>query len=96
MAAYVIVMREGPFQDRAKYDEYLRVAQKGGPPPTMKPLAAYGAIHNLEGTPPDGLVILEFPNVEAAKAWYNSPEYQAAVPHRIASGNWRALIVEGC
>ena len=31
-------------------------------------------------------LILEFESVEAAKAWYNSPEYQEAIPLRQAAG----------
>jgi uncharacterized protein (DUF1330 family) len=95
MPAYVIVMREGPLSNKAEYDEYLRLGQREGPPASMKPLAVYGATHDLEGSPPDGMVILEFPDVQEAKAWYNSANYQAAVPHRLASGAWRAWIVEG-
>ncbi len=29
-----------------------------------------------------GVVMLEFPSLEAAKGWYNSPEYQALIPTR--------------
>jgi len=28
-------------------------------------------------------VVLEFPTMDAAKGWYNSPEYQAILPHRL-------------
>ena len=48
-----------------------------------------------EGAPPDGMVMLQFPTLEDAKAWYASPGYQAALPHRLASGDWRAFIVAG-
>jgi uncharacterized protein (DUF1330 family) len=34
---------------------------------------------------------MEFPTVEDAKAWYNSPGYQAAIPHRK-----KARIIERC
>jgi uncharacterized protein (DUF1330 family) len=95
MPAYVIVMREGPLREPAEYEEYIRKGREGAPPAEMKPLALYGAMQALEGSPPDGVVILEFPDLQAAKAWYDSPRYQAAVPHRIASGDWRAFIVEG-
>ena len=94
MPTYVIVMQEGPLRDHAAYEQYRVVGRQNPPPATMKPLAIYGAIHPLEGTPPEGAVILEFPTVEDAKAWYYGP-YQAAAPHRIASGDWRAIILEG-
>jgi uncharacterized protein (DUF1330 family) len=39
--------------------------------------------------------MLRFPTMEEAKAWYNSPAYQAALPHRLAAGDFRCLFVEG-
>ena len=40
----------------------------------------------LEGEPPAGRhVILEFDDVDAAERWYQSPEYQAILPHRTAN-----------
>ncbi len=41
------------------------------------------------------VVILEFESVDAAKAWYNSPEYQAVVGERIAATDGAAVIVSG-
>jgi uncharacterized protein (DUF1330 family) len=40
-------------------------------------------------------VILEFPTVEAARAWYNSPEYQAVVGQRHAAAVSNAAIFAG-
>ena len=40
-------------------------------------------------------VILEFPSVEAAQAWYRSPEYQAAVPVRQAAAHCNGVIIAG-
>jgi uncharacterized protein (DUF1330 family) len=39
--------------------------------------------------------MLKFPTVEDAKAWYNSPAYQAAIPHRKSGADYRAFIVQG-
>ena len=49
----------------------------------------------LEGDAPDGMVMLKFDSAEQARAWYESPQYQAALPHRIRCGDWKAFIVEG-
>jgi len=38
-------------------------------------------------------VVLEFPSVEAAKAWYNSAEYQNAIPFRHAASEYTNMIV---
>ena len=40
-------------------------------------------------------VVLEFESVEAARAWYESPAYQAAVPLRHAAADCNAVIVSG-
>ena len=95
MPAYVIVMREGPIQDAEAYDAYKRANRENPTGITLNPLAVYGAIHPLEGQAPDGVVMLQFDTVDAARAWYDSPQYQDAVRHRLRSGDWRAFIVEG-
>ncbi len=38
-------------------------------------------------------VVLEFPSVEAAKAWYNSAEYQKAIPFRHAASEYTNMVV---
>ena len=40
-------------------------------------------------------VVLEFESVEAARAWYESPAYQEAVPLRHAAADCNAVIVAG-
>jgi uncharacterized protein (DUF1330 family) len=39
------------------------------------------------------VVVLEFDSVDAARAWYNSPEYQAAAPERHKAADCKAAIV---
>jgi uncharacterized protein (DUF1330 family) len=49
-----------------------------------QPLLPYGGkwlvldaqVHPLEGEWPGSLVLMEFPEMETAQKWYNSPEYQ--------------------
>jgi hypothetical protein len=43
----------------------------------VKFLAAYGRQEVLEGPVPEGVAIAEFPSMEEAKQWYESPAYQA-------------------
>ena len=53
------------------------------------------AAKTLEGTPPGPqTVIVKFASPEAAKAWYQSPAYQAAVPKRLASTTGFAIIAQ--
>ena len=55
-----------------------------------------GAVETLEGPPFERrLVVLEFPSREAYDAFYNSPEYQEAVPYRRASSEATFLLAEG-
>ncbi|WP_280264371.1 DUF1330 domain-containing protein [Nocardia wallacei] len=43
----------------------------------------------------DQTVILEFESVEAARAWYHSPEYQKAAPLRQAAADTNVAIISG-
>jgi uncharacterized protein (DUF1330 family) len=43
----------------------------------------------------DRTVIIEFPSVEAARDWYNSPEYQAVIGQRLAAAESNAVILGG-
>jgi uncharacterized protein (DUF1330 family) len=50
----------------------------------------------LEGTwHGERTVILEFESVEAARAWYESPEYEEAKPLRHAAADTNAAIISG-
>lgn len=99
MPAYMIFLREGPVRDSAEMNEYSRLnrehAKEFSTDYKLKPLVVYGALQAAEGTAPDGVVVLEFPSVADAKAWYNSPAYQKAVPHRLKGADYRSFIVEG-
>jgi uncharacterized protein (DUF1330 family) len=71
-----------------------------GVPATMegqpvKVRAAYGRHVTLEGPEVEGVVIAEFPSVEEARAWYDSPAYQEVAQHRLRGAVYRGLIVEG-
>ena len=69
--------------DAAAYEAYRSrtaaiIAHYGG-----RFLVRGGAVEVREGEPGIGrLVILEFPSVEAARTFYDSPEYQAILPIR--------------
>jgi len=94
MVAYVVMVRE-EITNQAEFDTY---SQKAGPAAAghpMTPLAVYGNHLTLEGPAIDGAVILQFPTVEEAKSWYDSPAYQDAARHRKAGAVYRGFIVEG-
>jgi uncharacterized protein (DUF1330 family) len=55
-----------------------------------------GKAELIEGSPaPKRVVVIEFADAPAAKRWYNSPEYQKALPIRLANSTGRAFIAEG-
>jgi len=95
MTVYMLFLREEPVRDQTEMATYSRMNRESPRDPNMKPLVVYGALEAVEGTPPDGMVMLAFPSVEAAKAWYDSPAYQAVLPHRLRGANYRAFIVQG-
>jgi uncharacterized protein (DUF1330 family) len=54
-----------------------------------------GTVEVLEGTwPTRRFVVLEFPDGAAARQWYSSPEYSAAIAIRQESADARLLLVE--
>jgi uncharacterized protein (DUF1330 family) len=83
-------------EDAAAYEGYRSrtaaiIEQYGG-----QILVRGGAIEVREGEPGiDRLVILEFPSVEAARAFYDSPEYQAILPIRFDTASSTLVIAEG-
>lgn len=99
MSAYIIVYRETPVTDPEAIAEYSRRNRENAASSQAdfgtQPLVVYGQLEALEGAAPDGVVLLKFPSVEAAKGWYGSKEYQEAIPFREKAANWRVVLVEG-
>ena len=55
-----------------------------------------GTVEPLEGNPGfERLVIIEFPSVEAAHAFYDSAEYQEIIPFRTSTSRGALCIVSG-
>ncbi|HTZ32824.1 MAG TPA: DUF1330 domain-containing protein [Methylomirabilota bacterium] len=94
MSAYMVFTRTKT-KDAKELEIYGKGAAASAQGHPVKPLAFYGAHEDLEGPATEGTVILEFPNVEAAKAWYNSPAYLQAREHRFKGGEYRVTLVQG-
>ena len=95
MPGYVMAIVR--FDDQSSYENYTRAVA-----PTIKAFggraAAYGRpVETLEGDPGPVTygVALEFDSVEAARAWWNSPEYAAVRPLRTDHGSSTVLLLEG-
>jgi uncharacterized protein (DUF1330 family) len=91
----MIFIREGEVVDPEAMAAYQSGNRSGVTPAGLKPLVVYGALESIEGEPADGVVVLEFPDKDAAKAWYYSPEYQERAALRQKAAPYRCLMVEG-
>jgi uncharacterized protein (DUF1330 family) len=94
MSAYLIFTRERTLdaKELAIYWDKIRATFIGH---EVKVLAAYGPHEDLEGPPTEGTVIAEFPSMEAAKAWYDSPSYREVRQHRLKGAVYRGTLVAG-
>lgn len=99
MPAYMIATRLGPVRDAAALAEYSRLNRENAATfqaqYNVKPLVVYGAMQAAEGPAPDGIIILQFPSMADARAWYDSPGYQQALPHRQKAADYNVVFVEG-
>ncbi len=94
MSAYLVFIKERE-HDAAAMAAY---GAKAGPSLAgheAKPLVLYGATETLEGPDANSCVIIEFPSMDAARAWYNSPAYQDARQHRFQGADYRVMLTQG-
>ena len=55
-----------------------------------------GPVEAFEGEAPTArVVVLEFPDMDAARAWYHSDGYQAAAAIRQAASRGRMFLIDG-
>ncbi|MBA3069515.1 MAG: DUF1330 domain-containing protein [Hyphomonas sp.] len=94
MTAYVILIRE-KLRDEGAMARYGEAAKAARGNHKITPLAFYGPHEVTEGADTEGVVILSFPSMAEAKAWYTSPEYTAAKAHRFQAADYRVIFVEG-
>jgi uncharacterized protein (DUF1330 family) len=82
--------------DPAAYEAHVSralatIARFGG-----RVIAGGGKIDLLEGDPiPERIFIIEFPNAEAARRWYQSDDYQEALKVRLSASHGRVFLIEG-
>jgi len=94
MPAYVVV--EVEVEDPVRYEDYKKMV-----PPSLEAfggrfLVRGGKVETLEGAwTPNRLVIVEFPSVEKAKAWWSSAEYAEAKALRQATATTKLIVAEG-
>jgi uncharacterized protein (DUF1330 family) len=94
MPAYIIA--EIQVTDPTSYDRYrpmaaASIARFGG-----RYVVRGGKLDLLEGEPEPGrIVVIEFPDADAARRWYRSGEYQKALRIRQSASRGRVFLVEG-
>jgi len=94
MSAYVIA--EVNVTDAKLYEDYKKlvlatVEKYGG-----RFAVRGGTVDSKEGGwKPARIVVLEFPSMEKARAWYDSPEYAPALALRLKAGNAKLILVDG-
>ncbi len=90
MAVYLVSMRL-----RTTDPAEMRLYEESAVAPDAKYHAVFGEHEILEGPDHEGVVVLEFADVETAKAWYYSDAYQAARAHRLKGAEYSMTLVQG-
>ncbi len=94
MPAYIIV--NARVTDPQRLDEYRAVVGPTFEGHPVTTLVASNEATVLEGEPlGTRVVVLQFPDREAAMRWYESDAYQAVIGLRLASTEGIALLVDG-
>ena len=82
--------------DPEAFEAYKAAAGPAGEANGATYLARGGATELLEGDQePARITILRFADADAARAWYDSPEYTAARALRTGAATGRFILVEG-
>ena len=95
MPVYMIAEVRNP-TDQAKLDEYRRgntevVQRHGG-----RFLVRGGDVEVIEGEwDAQRIVVMEFPDEAAARAWYDDPDYERLRALRQSASNTDLILVEG-
>jgi len=94
MKAYVIV--DVKITDPDRYGEYKKLTPGSLVPFDGKFVVRGGESETLEGTwKPGRLVVLEFPSMQKARAWWSSEGYAPAKALRQSASVTRMILVEG-
>jgi len=94
MKAYVIV--DVKIHDPKRYEDYKKLTPASLTPFDGKFVVRGGPTETLEGDwEPGRIVVLEFPSIEKAKAWWSSAGYAPAKAIRQAASVTKMILVEG-
>jgi len=94
MSGYIIANVQ--VTDPVQYEEYRKWSSAAMKATGAEICVRGGKIEVLEGDwSPERIVILKFPTFEAAKAFYEVPEYRQAREARAGAAIMRMVVVEG-
>jgi len=94
MSAYALAhLRE--IEPHPEVLEYLESIQSTLDPFSGRFIVHGGAMEIREGTWPGQIVIIEFPTLAQARAWYESPAYRMILPLRTRHSESDTMLVEG-
>ncbi|MFN3522266.1 MAG: DUF1330 domain-containing protein [Phenylobacterium sp.] len=94
MTAYVVA--QITIRDRARYDRYVAGFMPVLQRHSGRLLVADEAAQVMEGDwDRQKLIVLAFPDQEAALAWSRSPDYQAIAVDRLAASDGVVLLAQG-
>ena len=93
MPAYIIADVE--VTDPVQYEEYKKLSTAAMRAHGAEVLVRGGRADPLEGREPRRVVVLKFPSMEAARAFYDSAEYRRARAARANAAIMNVFIVEG-
>ena len=95
--AFVIIERTATIGAESIQEEYAKLAREILPKYGARYLAR--SQENLllegEGAAPCCMAVLQFPNMDAVKRWYGSPENQEAAKLRQSGAKFRIIAIQG-
>ena len=95
MTAYLVSICRS-VSDRDRLEDYWAHAAATFEGFDTKPLVTYAPFEVLEGdSDAKGIVLFEFPSVEAAKRWYFSDAYQEVKRRRLGAAEFELILVDG-
>jgi uncharacterized protein (DUF1330 family) len=94
MSTYMIVTIKR-VKDRPSMDNYFKEISETFAETGVKPLSVYMPLTIVEGDPVDGIVLAEFPDMEAANGWYNSPATKAIAHFRWDGADSSIVFLDG-
>ncbi len=94
MSVYFVFTRTH-VRNEAELDQYVKNVGTTFTDHPFKWLARGGQLEVKEGPALESAVILEFPTMQDARAWYESPEYQEVAKHRFLGADYTVFLVEG-